>query len=271
MRLKPGSIDTRFAQTTAIGVPNRGVPNRHKIAPIRQDHRFLQSIPYATPIDPIDSRSRFETYRFNFDFGADSWNSDFGSVPFDTATLQLKSQKETKRETKRARKRKKKEKEEAVAEPRPKRNVKVSKMICSPYMERIAKIKDRVKADELVLCNSIFASKRDTKEKVWENDMGDMLYQSDVYTFKANFYINWRIINCWISIMNARECLKSDESPSRLFLHSDCMADYMLDGSVLELTRMNQFNMLFTATCNNLDINPNLRSVGLILMLETNL
>ncbi|KAL4590492.1 hypothetical protein LXL04_003422 [Taraxacum kok-saghyz] len=159
---------------------------------------------------------------------------------------------------------KEKEKEEVVAEPRPKRNVKVSKMIYSPYMERIAKIKDRVKADELVLCNSIFASKRDTKEKVWENDMGDMLYQSDVYTFKSNFYINWRIINCWISIMNARECLKSDESLARLFLHSDCMAsDYMLDGSVLELTRMNQFNMLFTATCNNLDINPNLRSIGL--------
>ncbi|KAL4558117.1 hypothetical protein LXL04_036314 [Taraxacum kok-saghyz] len=161
---------------------------------------------------------------------------------------------------------KEKEKEEVVAEQRPKRNVKVSKMICSPYMERIAKIKDRVKADELVLCNSIFASKRDTKEKVWENDMGDVLYQSDVYTFKSNFYINWRIINCWISIMNARECLKSDESPARLFLHSDCMAsDYMLDGSVMELTRMNQFNMLFTATCNNLDINPNLRSIGLVI------
>ncbi|KAL4560294.1 hypothetical protein LXL04_032444 [Taraxacum kok-saghyz] len=118
---------------------------------------------------------------------------------------------------------KEKEKEEVVAEQRPKRNVKVSKMICSPYMERIAKIKDRVKAYELVLCNSIFASKRDTKEKVWENDMGDVLYQSDVYTFKSNFYINWRIINCWISIMNARECLKSNESPARLFLHSDCM------------------------------------------------
>ncbi|KAL4582850.1 hypothetical protein LXL04_007411 [Taraxacum kok-saghyz] len=96
-------------------------------------------------------------------------------------------------------------------------------MICSLYMERIAKVKDRVKADELVLWNSILASNRDTKEKVWENDMGDMLYQSDVYTFKANFYINWRIINCWISIMNARECLKSDESPARLFLHSNCM------------------------------------------------
>ncbi|KAL4580682.1 hypothetical protein LXL04_016883 [Taraxacum kok-saghyz] len=66
--------------------------------------------------------------------------------------------------------------------------------------------------------------------------------------------------------MNARECLKSDESPARLFLHSDCMAsDYMLDGSVLELIRMNQFNMLFTATCNNLDINPNLRSIGLVI------
>ncbi|KAL4564212.1 hypothetical protein LXL04_028268 [Taraxacum kok-saghyz] len=173
-----------------------------------------------------------------------------------------------KKKQKEKQKEKEKEKEEAVAEPRPKRNVKVSKMICSPYMEQIAKIKDRVKADELVLCNSIFASKRDTKEKVWENDMGYMLYQSDVYTFKANFYINWRIINCWISIMNARECLKSDESPSRLFLHSDCMADYMLDESLLELTRMNQFNMLFIATCNNLDINPNLRSIGLILMLK---
>ncbi|KAL4576992.1 hypothetical protein LXL04_013093 [Taraxacum kok-saghyz] len=322
MRLKPGSIDTRFAQTAAIGVPNR-----HKI-----------SLILATPIDPIcvpnanyhcfhpdsvDSRSRFETYRFNFDFDADSWNSDFGSVPFDTATLQLKAalkvksvakvgskrktheigkkkvqqeqpsfqrqlhlneveyicyyafhseetslKKKQKEKQKEQEKEKEKEKEDVVAEPKPKRNVKVSKMICSPYMERIAKIKDRVKADELVLCNSIFASKRDTKEKVWENDMGDMLYQSDVYTFKANFYINWRIINCWISIMNARECLKSDESPSRLFLHSDCMADYMLDGSVLELTRMNKFNMLFTATCNNLDINPNLRSIGLILMME---
>ncbi|KAL4581195.1 hypothetical protein LXL04_017405 [Taraxacum kok-saghyz] len=124
-------------------------------------------------------------------------------------------------------------------------------MICSPYMERIAKIKDRVKADELVLCNSIFASKRDTKEKVWENDMGDVLYQSDVYTFKSNFYINWRIVNCWISIMNARECLKLDESPARLFLH--------------RIVWMNQFNMLFTATCNNLDINPNLRSIGLVI------
>ncbi|KAL4588513.1 hypothetical protein LXL04_001404 [Taraxacum kok-saghyz] len=128
---------------------------------------------------------------------------------------------------------KEKEKEEVVAEPRPKRNVKSIK-------------------------NDI--------EKVWENDLADMLYQSDVYTFKSNFYINWRIINCWISIMNARECLKSDESPARLFLHSDCMAsDYMLDGSVLELIRMNQFNMLFTATCNNLDINPNLRSIILVI------
>ncbi|KAL4571471.1 hypothetical protein LXL04_018231 [Taraxacum kok-saghyz] len=67
-------IDTRFVQQGAIGVPNRGVPNRLKIAPIRPDHRFLESIPYATPIDPngfqiaipsrfhpdsVDSRSRF--------------------------------------------------------------------------------------------------------------------------------------------------------------------------------------------------------------------
>ncbi|KAL4588901.1 hypothetical protein LXL04_001799 [Taraxacum kok-saghyz] len=70
-----------------------------------RSHTRLQSILVATPIDPIcvpnanyhrfhpdkvDSRSRFETHRFSFDFGADSWNSDFGSVPFDTATLQLK-------------------------------------------------------------------------------------------------------------------------------------------------------------------------------------
>ncbi|KAL4574018.1 hypothetical protein LXL04_020840 [Taraxacum kok-saghyz] len=102
-------------------------------------------------------------------------------------TEEASLKKKQKKQEKDQEKEKEKEKEEVVAEPRPKRNVKVSKMICSPYMERIAKIKDRVKADELVLCNSIFASKRDTKERVWENDLGDMLYQSDVYTFKSNF------------------------------------------------------------------------------------
>lgn len=61
---------------------------------------------------------------------------------------------------------------------------------------------------------------------------------------------------------------KQTYNPSQLVCQA---SDYMMDGSVLELTRMNQFNMLFTATCNNLDINPNLRSIGLVLMLETNL
>ncbi|CAI9277191.1 unnamed protein product [Lactuca saligna] len=67
----------------------------------------------------------------------------------------------------------------------------------SPFVERIVKIGGKVKKDEMTLYNSVFVSKIDYGEEIWNIGSDHVLHQGFVYHFKSNTFIHAIIIDFW--------------------------------------------------------------------------
>ncbi|CAI9285193.1 unnamed protein product [Lactuca saligna] len=131
----------------------------------------------------------------------------------------------------------------------------------SPFVERIVKIGDKMKKDEITLYNSVFSSKRDYGEETWNIGSGHVLHQGFAYHFKSNTFIHAIIIDCWLSLLNRMEELRDVGSVSSIFFDTNFLKRYWVDQCHL----MELKNCLMILHLKSLPKPEKLKDIGLVL------
>ncbi|CAI9304483.1 unnamed protein product [Lactuca saligna] len=146
---------------------------------------------------------------------------------------------------------------------RGKRDQKIPVYGKSHFVERIVRMSDKVKKDEMSLYNSVFASKRDYGEEIWNIGSGHVLHQGFAYHFKSNTFIHAIIIDCWSSLLNRMEELRDVGSFSRVFFDTNFLAEEILGVSLSPERTQELFDSILKLHLKSLAKQKKLKDIGL--------
>ncbi|CAI9267320.1 unnamed protein product [Lactuca saligna] len=147
---------------------------------------------------------------------------------------------------------------------RGKRDQKIPVYGKSTFVERVVRMSDKVKKDEMSLYNSVFTSKRDYGEEIWNIASGHMLHQGFAYHFKSNMFIHAIIIDYWSSLLNGMEKLRDVGSISRVFFDTNFLAEEILDGSLSSGRSQKLFDSMLKLHLKSLPKQEKLKDIGLV-------
>ncbi|CAI9300104.1 unnamed protein product [Lactuca saligna] len=128
--------------------------------------------------------------------------------------------------------------------------------------ELIVKIGNKVKKDEMALYNSVFASKRDYGEEIWNIGSGHVLHQGFAYHFKSNTFIHVIMIDCCSSLLNKMEELRDVGLVSRIFFDTNFLAEEILGGSMSSDRTQKLFDSMLILHLKSLPKPENLKDIG---------
>ncbi|KAI3781816.1 hypothetical protein L2E82_11842 [Cichorium intybus] len=143
-------------------------------------------------------------------------------------------------------KRKKTEKEVVQnVRTKPKRNVVVTEVFKSPFVNRAVDLNEKLSVVQEVICQMMFRCDPDKEsmEILFETSPGDILTRHQFESMRPDHSIHRFVIDCWTTVLNFEENkLKSKSSPSRLFFNTQILTENLLDDSTTFLKRFRIFD-----------------------------